>query len=131
MTGRPTDYLPEHCESVIEYGKQGKSVAWMAAELGVHKDTLYQWAKTHPEFSDAFTRAKLESQRWWEDAGQSGLVMAPGAGSFNGSVWSRSMAARFPEDWREKSGVELTGANGGPVQIENIAIELVTPKREA
>jgi hypothetical protein len=109
---RPTDYDPSYCERVIEFGKQGKSVAWMAAELQVNKDTLYEWAKVHSEFSDAFTRAKLESQRWWEDAGQIGMV-SPG---FGASVWSRSMAARFPEDWREKSGVELTGKDGGPME---------------
>jgi hypothetical protein len=110
--GRPSKYKPEFCELVIEYGKAGKSAAWMAAELGVDKDSLYEWAKVHPEFSDAFTRARLESQRWWEDKGQSGME-APG---FNASIWSRSMAARFPEDWREKAAVEMTGANGGPIE---------------
>lgn len=90
---------------MIEYGKLGKSVAWIAAELEVSKDSIYEWAKVHPEFSDAFTRARLESQRWWEDAGQDGMK-APG---FNASIWSRSMAARFPEDWRESKQVELSG----------------------
>jgi hypothetical protein len=36
------------------------------------------------------------------------------------------MAARFPEEWRENKGVELTGAGGGPVQhvarIELVAL---------
>jgi hypothetical protein len=121
---RPTEYKQEFCEKVIEYGKQGKSVAWMAAELGVSKDSLYEWAKVHEEFSDAFTRAKLESQRWWEDKGQEGMV-APG---FNASIWSRSMAARFPEDWRESKGVELTGKDGAAVQTENKwVVEVVKP----
>jgi hypothetical protein len=119
---RPSEYKQEYCEQVIEYGKHGKSVAWMAAELGVHKDTLYEWEKVHPEFSDAFTRARLESQRWWEDAGQNGMV-APG---FNASIWSRSMAARFPEDWRESKGVELTGAKGGPVQVDGFRLVPLT-----
>ena len=43
MAGRPSTYNPEFCERVIEYGKQGKSITWMAAELGVHKDSLYEW----------------------------------------------------------------------------------------
>jgi hypothetical protein len=116
---RPSEYKQEYCEQVIEYGKQGKSVAWMAAELGVHKDTLYEWEKVHPEFSDSFTRARLESQRWWEDAGQAGML-TPG---FGASVWSRSMAARFPEDWREQKGVELSGA----VQIGKVTREVIRP----
>ncbi len=119
---RPTEYTQEHCNTVIEAGKLGKSVAWMASELDVNKDTIYEWAKVHPEFSDALTRAKAHAQRWWEDMGQVNMLMPQGSGTFNASVWSRSMAARFPEDWRENKGVELTGANGGPVQVERIEL---------
>lgn len=103
--GRPTDYKPEYCDSVIEYGRLGKSITWMAAELDVNKDTLYEWAKIHGEFSDALTRAKNLSQKWWEDAGQDALASK----EFNSSVWAKSMAARFPEDWRDNSKVELGG----------------------
>lgn len=113
---RPTSYLPEYCEQVIEWGAQGKSITWMAAELDVSRECIYEWARMHEEFSDALMRARVKAQRWWEDAGQSGLVM-PG---FNGSVYAKSMAARFPEEWRDNSKVELTGANGGPVQNEMV-----------
>lgn len=109
MTGRPTAYRADMCERVIEAGKAGKSVAWMAAELEVSKDSLYEWAKVHPEFSDAFTRARLESQRWWEDMGQENMLLKPGEGTMNASIWSRSMAARFPEDWRDKQEIEHKG----------------------
>lgn len=114
---RPTDYRPEFCEIVVELGKAGKSVAQMAAEFDVSKQTVHNWMDAHPEFLDAMTRAKTHAQAWWEAKGQDGLFVAPGVGTFNGSVWSRSMAARFPDDWRENKGVELTGAGGGPVQV--------------
>ena len=118
--GRPTDYRPEYCADVIEFGSQGKSLTWMAATLGIAKSTLQLWEKDIPEFSAAMTRARALSQQWWEDAGQQNMVMAPGQGTFNASVWSRSMAARFPEDWRENKGVELTGSNGGPVEVRQV-----------
>ena len=117
MTGRPTDYLPEYCERVIEYGRQGKIYAWIASELDVTRQTLHNWMDAHPDFLDAKTKSREHAQRWGEDAGQNHMVMAPGQGTFNASVWSRSMAARFPDDWREKTETALTGANGGPVQI--------------
>lgn len=97
--GRPTDYDPAYCERVIAWGRDGKSRTWMAAEIGVHRETLYNWEKQHPEFFDALKRAKALEQQWWEDAGQTGMV----GDKFNGQVWGRSMAARFPDDWREKS----------------------------
>lgn len=118
--GRPTSYRKEYCEQVIAWGAEGKSVTWMAAELDVSKQTLHNWAAEFPEFFDALSRAKAKAQKWWEDAGQSGLLM-PG---FNGSVYAKSMAARFPEDWRDNKAVELTGPGGGPVQ-QTTRIELV------
>jgi hypothetical protein len=54
------------------------------------------------------------SQLWWEDAGQNGMT----ADKFNASVWSRSMAARFPDDWREVKGTELSGKDGSPIVIK-------------
>ena len=116
--GRPTDYRPEFCESIVDLGREGKSVAQMASEFDVSKQTLFNWADAHPDFLDAMTRAKTHAQAWWESQGQTNMLLAPGAGTFNGSVWSRSMAARFPDDWRENKGVELTGANGGAVETK-------------
>jgi hypothetical protein len=129
--GRPSKYEPDFCGRVIELGREGYSVVEMAAELGVHRETLEtNWPASFPEFSEAFMQATQLSQAWWEGQGRKNLLLAPGQGTFNASVWSRSMAARFPRDWREKSGVELTGANGGPVAVTGIAIELVSPKSE-
>jgi hypothetical protein len=113
--GRPTDYLPEYCEQVVELGKQGKSVVQMACALDVAKSTLYEWEKVHPEFSDAFIRAKQFAQDWWEDRAQNGLT-TPG---FNASLWSRSMAARFPEDYTERQKRELTGKDGGAIETKS------------
>lgn len=121
--GRPTEYRQEYCEQIIEYGRQGKSLAWMASELGVSKPTVQNWMAAHPAFLAAMEEARALSQRWWEDAGQNGMV-APG---FNASIWSRSMAARFPDDWREQKGVELTGKDGGPMQIDRIERVIVRP----
>lgn len=119
---RPTEYKQEYCAQVIEWGRLGKSLAWMAAELDVSRECLYEWQRVHNEFSDAMTRAKDHAQRWWEDAGQAGML-TPG---FNASVWSRSMAARFPQDWRESKGVELTGKGGGPVQVDSFKLVPLT-----
>lgn len=107
--GRPSLYEPAYCEQVIEWGKLGKSKAWMCANLNVSRQTVEDWAKAHPEFLDAITHAMLLSQAWWEDLGQENIVAAPGQGSLNGAVYSRSMAARFPADWREKTEQKIEG----------------------
>lgn len=123
--GRPTDYDPSYCDKVIEWGKLGKSKAWMAAELGVVRNSIDNWADAHPEFLNAFKLAMELSQQWWEDAGQVGMV----DNGISAAIWSRSMAARFPADWREVKGTELTGKDGAPVQTtQRIERVIVDPK---
>ena len=119
---RPSLYNPDYCERVLGWGAEGKSVTWMAAQLDVSRETIYEWERVHPEFSDALTRARAKCQAWWEDQGQNGISSPV----FNGSVWAKNMGARFKSDWSEKSTVEVTGANGGPVEIKRV--ELVALK---
>jgi hypothetical protein len=122
--GRPTDYDPSYCEDVITYGRIGKSLTWIATEIGVTRQTLHNWKDAHPEFLDALTRAKDLSQRWWEDKGQEGMEQQ----GFNASVWSRSMAARFPDDWREIKGAEISGPGGSPIPVQEVRRTIVDPR---
>ena len=120
--GRPTVYLPEMCEQVIGWGRQGKSKAWIASRLEISRQTLDVWMKEKTDFSDAMTRALAHSQAYWEDLGQDNISDR----EFNASVWSRSMGARFPDDWRESTKQEqhvsgsmaITVATGVPREGE-------------
>ncbi len=115
-TGRPTDYKPALCEQVIKLGALGKSKTQIAARLGVVRQTLENWQAVHAEFLDAMTRAGELAMAWWEEQGQDGVW----AGSqFNSSAWSRSMAARFPDHYREVSRHELSGPGGRPMLINS------------
>lgn len=116
--GRPSTYKPEYCVLVVAWGAEGKSITWMAAQLDVSRECIYEWTRVHPEFSDAIGRAKARAQAFWEDMGQDGCI----AQGFNASVWTKSMAARFPEDWRDNKAVELTGANGGPINVQRVEL---------
>lgn len=114
--GRKTLYKPEYDDLVIEWGAEGKSMAWMCAELSISKQTIFDWRKANPSFDEAMHIARLKSQQWWEDIGQANMNTM----GFQCSVWGKSMSSRFPDDWRENKGVELTGANGGPVEVAAI-----------
>jgi len=73
---------------------------------------------------DAFTRAKQLSQDWWETKAQTGLE-TPG---FNASLWSRSMAARFPDDYTERQKREMTGKDGKDLFPTKVELVAVTPE---
>lgn len=104
--GRPSLYKPEYCDVVINLGKDGASMAAMAAEIGVDRGTLRDWTKTHEEFSIAIARARDLAQVWWEEEGKKGMWAGK---AFNAQTWSRSMAARFPDDYTERANVNLSG----------------------
>ena len=106
--GRPTDYKPEYCESVVKWGKLGKSKAWLCAELMIVDQTMRNWCEQHPAFLEAMELSQKLSQQWWEDTGQNGMLSK----SIDSSIYSRSMGARFPADWREKSEQTQTHNKG-------------------
>ena len=105
--GRPTKYLAEYCDEVIRMGGEGYSVVEMCAEIGVSRNTLeIEWPQAYPDFFRALASARLASQAWWEGQGRKGLL----ADRFQAALYSRSMAARFPADWRESKHQEVTGS---------------------
>ena len=116
--GRPSLYRPEYCEKVIELGKQGCSPAEIASDLDVDRMTLKNWTEEHPEFFAALTRAKIHEQAWWEKAGKAGMI----ADKFNAAVWTKSVTARFREDYTEKreEGPSITIVTNSAVDVRQL-----------
>ena len=118
--GRPSKYNPAFCDQVIELGKLGKSVEQIACELGLSTRVMYKWRDEHEEFMHAMEKAKEYEQYWWETIAQTHMIEEQGAAKLNASIWSRSMAARFPRKYRESIKQEITGSDGGPLQIQEV-----------
>ena len=125
--GRPTLYDPVMCEEVIELGRIGKSVEQIAANLNLSLRVLYAWRDKHEEFMHAMEYAKELEQAWWEDQAQSYMVENKESDRLNASLWSRSMAARFPKKYRESTKTEITGADGAPL-LSGIQVTFVKPE---
>lgn len=125
--GRPTLYSPDLCDKVIELGKIGKSVEQIASILGYSLRTMYQWRDVYPDFLHAMEDAKQYEQYWWEEQAQAYLVENKDSDKINTSLWSRSMAARFPKKYRESTKTEITGADGASL-LEGIQVTFVMPK---
>ena len=124
--GRPSKYLPEYCEKVIELGKLGKSTEAIGSMLDVGTATLYRWRDEFPEFREALDVAKDHELRWWEEMAQGYMLEHKDGEKLNSSIWSRSMAARFPKKYRESTKTEITGADGVPL-LQGIEVKFVKP----
>jgi len=90
--GRPTSYTPEIIDSVNNYleistdttellGEHRPivvnhvnlpSIEGLALYLGINKDTIYEWEKIHPEFSDVITRVRNSQAQRLINCGLSG-----------------------------------------------------------
>lgn len=97
---------------VLILGNEGKSIEQMGHRIGVHVDTMYEWINVHPDFSEALRLAVQAEQAYWEELAREALHMP--ASSFPAALWSRSMAARFPAKYRERSEMGVGGAAGMP-----------------
>jgi transposase-like protein len=127
--GRPSLYDPAYCERVIELGRIGKSVEQIAANLNLSLRVLYAWRDKHEEFMHAMEYAKELEQAWWEEQAQAYMVENKESDRLNASLWSRSMAARFPKKYRESTKTEITGADGAPL-LSGIQVSFVKPKED-
>jgi len=124
--GRPSLYDPKYCEEVIALGRIGKSIEQIAANLNVSLRVLYDWRDKHPEFLHALEDSKTYEQAWWEEQAVAYMVENKESDRLNATLWSRSMAARFPKKYRESTKTEITGADGAPL-LSGIQVSFVKP----
>lgn len=116
---------------VLRCGAEGYSDAQIAACIGVSKVTLHNWISDYPQFREIYNRAKTLSQSWWEGAAMRGTANSV----IGGSVWSKSMAARFPEDYTERKETIATVKQHTTLDVEQLSTdalrEIVAAKNAA
>lgn len=136
--GRPPKYKPEFCEIAERLCQQGATDYELAMEFEVDVRTIWRWSTKYPEFCQALkTKAgyddrierKLaeralgytyDSEKVFQFQGIPVRVKTvehvppdPGAAK----LW---LSNRRPKEWREPTQRhELTGAGGGPIEIES------------
>ena len=116
---RKTKYLDIYVNDLIKHMKSGNSFTSFASKIGVNIDTLYEWERKYPEFSEAKKTAFAHSQAFWEDLG---LKMAING---NAQVWKFNMKNRF--GWVESPPTNTEGtkeirlaysnSNSSPIDI--------------
>ena len=91
--GAPTKYKPEYCQALIEASKKGDTIIMFASSIDVHIDTLYEWKKHYPDFSEAMKLARQNAHAWFQKLGRSG--MAGMTRNFNATAWTFWMRCQF------------------------------------
>lgn len=103
--GRPSLYREEYCQQLVDHMAEGFSFETFAATIDTHRDTLYEWCKVHPNFSDAKRTGTDKCQAYFEKLGKAAMLGK--IDGFSSAVWIFSMKNRFR--WQDK--VEISGGD--------------------
>lgn len=122
--GRPTKYKPEYDRIAAQFAKLGATDEQLAELFEVNEDTIYEWKKVHPSFSDSINKSKefpdseIEASlfkrakgytRWVEKTTKKGVVkceeeLPPDPTSM--IFWLKN---RKPKQWRDVQQQEHSG----------------------
>lgn len=141
--GRPSKFKPEFIAQAEKLCKLGATDIELADFFEVDVRTLHRWKGEHTEFCHSLKAGKQEADDRVErslfarangyehdevdirvigqDVIQTPIRKFYPPDTTAAIFWLKN---RRPEDWRDNSKVELTGANGGPVQ-QALTIEFV------
>ena len=85
--GAPTKYRPEYCQLLIEHMGNGFSYHSFAGVVGVCYDTLHEWEKIYPDFSDAKSNGQALLLYWDEKLLGKGAEGKQRGYNFNAHKW--------------------------------------------
>ena len=83
--GQPTKYKPEYVKKLKEFLADGYPFEAFAGEVDVCPDTIYEWCKVHPEFSEAKKLGRSKGLKTFIDQGKKGAYGK--IKGFNATPW--------------------------------------------
>jgi len=102
--GRPSLYREEYDELLIQHMEKGYSFESFAGVIGVCWDTLHEWVKVHPSFSEAKNLGKAKALKWWEG------ILRGGAGGriagYNATSVIFALKNKAPQVWRDRVKID-------------------------
>lgn len=104
--GAPSKFRKEFCQMLVSHMSEGLSFNAFAKIAQVDQDTLYEWVKVHPEFSEAKKRAFEENRFFWEKTGLDGMHQRPDKPALNPTIYIFNMKNRFPKEWRDRQEID-------------------------
>ncbi|CAB4199230.1 hypothetical protein UFOVP1336_21 [uncultured Caudovirales phage] len=114
--GRPSKKTEQRVEALLQSLRAGASRQRAAALAGIHRDTLYEWMKQDPAFSDAIEKAEAFAEfRFLARV----ATAAENERSWQAAAWI--LERRFPNEWRRREGVEISGAEGKAIEVKTSA----------
>jgi hypothetical protein len=147
MMARPTKYNKTYDRQVYRLALLGATDQELADFFEVNVDTIYEWAKVHPSFSEARKKGKMLADAAVTDRLYQRAIgySHPAVKIFNDGgkplivdyvehyppdptsciFWLKN---RQPQKWRDRIDQVHQGPTGGPVEIVRIENVIVDPQ---
>jgi hypothetical protein len=120
--GRPTKTLSDKQRGEVETLAAFLSIEQLADYFGIGRTTFYALAEKDPEILEHYKRGKSKAIAHIAQ----GLIQKARAGDTTSAIFFLKTQAR----WRETERHEITGADGGPLElsrIERVIVDKVKP----
>ena len=118
--GRKTKLTPELQVEICDVLRAGNYIDAACAYVGIHEATYHEWVKRgeqgeplYADFREAVTKARSES----ELRNVQNINRAASSGQWQASAWF--LERSHPRKWGRMQKLELTGAEGGPIEVTN------------
>ena len=118
--GVPTKLTPELTERILTSIRMGNYVDVAAIGAGIPRDRIKEWLfkgakghRTYKQFTLDISQAIAES----EERDLSLIDMAAMQGFWQAAAWK--LERKFPNRWGKIQKVEMTGAEGGPIETHS------------
>ena len=120
--GRPAKTLTDKQRGEVETLAAFLSIEQLADYFGIGRTTFYALAEKDPEILEHYKRGKSKAIAHIAQ----GLIQKARAGDTTSAIFFLKTQAR----WRETERHEITGADGGPLElsrIERVIVDKVKP----
>jgi transposase len=122
-TGRPTKLTPALQQEVVTLLRAGNYIETACAFVDVDKASLYAWLKRGNRQKTGIYRDFLNAtEKAIAEAEIRDLEVIRKDGAWQGAAWR--LERKFPDKWGRRDRHELTGKDGGPIELTPFVIEL-------
>jgi len=126
-----TKFTDEAAQQIVDVIRAGNYIETAAAYAGVHKDTFYEWMKQGRHALAMTASRRSANQRrladFVADVDQAvaaaevrdlAIIGAAAPNAWQAAAWR--LERKHPEKYSRRERVEMTGADGGPVEVANV-----------
>jgi hypothetical protein len=128
---RATKLTPEIQAEICRYLRAGNYVETAAVLAGIHKDTFYDWVKRGRRGQEPHAAFVLEVDRAMAhaEAREVARIVKAAEREWQAAAWR--LERRYPQRWGRLVRQEVSGPEGGPLEVQSGVVVLPPESEDA